>query len=487
MGVDPRLLPLSQFLRYQTELAAAGIELVNVEANLVDALWDDRPTPPMAPIQVHPLQFAGERFQDKLKRVRKAMSEAGAQAHVVAALDSIAWLFNIRGADVLHNPVVIAYAIVTHKTATLFALLEKVTPEVRAQFGPTVDIKPYATFRAALAQLGRMNTTVWVDPATTNQWIADLLSVKATLLQKESPIVAMKAAKNAAEIRGMKQAHIRDGVAMVRFLSWLDKAVGKEPLTEISVADKLEGIRGKSRRFQGVSFDSIVGYAGHGAIVHYSATPATDARIQKRGLLLVDSGGQYLDGTTDITRTIALSNPTPAQKDQFTRVLKGHIAVATAAFPAGTAGRQLDTLARKALWDAGYDYAHGTGHGVGAYLSVHEGPQSISYSREGVPLLPGMVLSNEPGYYETGHYGIRTENLVYVVKDEAHTNGERPWYRFENLTLCPIDLRLVDPHLLTSSEIRYLNAYHTMVKRTLTPLLDHQDALWLARATKPIR
>jgi Xaa-Pro aminopeptidase len=487
VGADPRVFSMGQYQKLKADLKASDIELVSIEQNLIDELWTDRPPAPDGKIEVHPVTYAGERFQDKLKRVRKAMAEAGVKGHVIAALDCIAWLFNIRGSDVQHNPVVIAYAIVTDKDAMLFTDLAKITPEVRKAFGQSVKVRPYSDFRAALIKLSKSGN-VWADSATTNQWIADLLTPHAKLYSKESPITLMKSLKNAVEIRGARRAHVRDGVAMVRFLYWLDKAAGHEKLTEISIADTLEGFRAKSKLFRGVSFDSIIGYAAHGAIIHYSATPETDVPVKRKGILLVDSGGQYPDGTTDITRTIALSAPTAEQKDQFTRVLKGHIQVVLARFPQGTAGRQIDTLARKSLWDAGYDYNHGTGHGVGSYLSVHEGPQSISFARDpGVALLPGMVVSNEPGYYEAGKYGIRTENMIYVVKDKNNSRNGKTFLTFENLTMCPIDTRLINPRLLTPEELRYLNSYHAQVRKTLTRFLGKEEAAWLAKATRPIK
>jgi Xaa-Pro aminopeptidase len=274
---------------------------------------------------------------------------------------------------------------------------------------------------------------------------------------------------------------------MVKFLYWLEQSLGKQRISEITIAEKLEDLRSRSRLFRGVSFDSIVGYGPHGAVIHYSATPETDVPIRRRGLMIVDSGAQYLDGTTDITRTLCLSAPATAQKSAYTRVLKGHIQVALASFPVGASGRQLDTLARKALWEAGLDYGHGTGHGVGAYLSVHEGPQSISNrDTSGTPLTPGMVLSNEPGYYQAGEYGMRIENLVYVTRDREHSTRERTFLKFENLTLCPIAARPIDARLLTREEIRYFNAYHARVRKTLTRFLTKPEAAWLKKATRSI-
>jgi Xaa-Pro aminopeptidase len=488
VGVDPRLLGIGQYQKVKGDLADLGIELVGIEDNLIDELWTDRPAPPEGQIEAHPVIYSGERFKDKLKRVRKAMAEVKAEAHVVAALDCIAWQFNIRGSDVQHNPVVISYAIITRDRAVLFVDRNKVTPELQRAFGATVEVRDYSQFRSALISLARTGGPIWVDPSTTNFWIAALLAPKARLILKESPIVALKAAKNKVEIRGARSAHVRDGAAMVKFLCWLDATVGKEPVTELSVADKLVELRGKSKLFRGESFETIAGYREHGAIIHYSATPETNVRLRRKGLFLIDSGGQYLDGTTDITRTVCLSAPTVEQKAQFTRVLKGHIQIAIASFPQGTAGRQLDTLARKALWDAGFDYGHGTGHGVGSYLSVHEGPHSISPTRDpGVALVPGMVCSNEPGYYKAGEYGIRIENLVHVVKDKERSLNGRTFLTFDNLTLCPIDLKLVDVRLMTPTEIHYLNNYHARVRKTLTRFLDKKEAAWLRIATRPVK
>jgi Xaa-Pro aminopeptidase len=487
VGVDPRVLSLVQFKKLKEELADFSIGLVPLERNLVDELWKDQPPPPDGVVEIHPLKYAGERFQNKIRRVRKAMREAGARAHVVSALDCVAWLFNVRGSDVTHVPVVIGYAIITEKAATLFVDRKKVTKELRRALGKSAQIRDYATFRAALIRLSRSGGPVLLDAAATSQWIAGLLSRRAKLVLRESPILLMKAAKNTVEIRGMRQAHLRDGVAMVKFLYWLEQSLGRSRISEITVAEKLEEFRSRSRLFHGVSFDTIAGYGPHGAIIHYSATPETDIPVRRKGLMIVDSGAQYLDGTTDITRTLCLSTPTAAQRRAYTFVLKGHIQVALASFPVGASGRQLDTLARKALWDAGLDYGHGTGHGVGAYLSVHEGPQSISNrDTSGTPLVPGMVLSNEPGYYQAGEYGVRIENLVYVTPDRERSTRERAFLKFENLTLCPIATRPIDARLLARDEVRYFNAYHARVRKTLTRFLTKPEAAWLRKATRPI-
>ncbi len=487
VGVDPKVISIAQFRRVKSDLEHYGLGLVAVEENLVDRLWTDKPEDDGGPVEVHPVKYAGESVAHKLGRVRKAMATAGATAHVITALDSIAWLFNIRGTDVENNPVVIAYAIVTGKSATLFTDRSKIDKNVRAALGKAVSIQPYEKFRDALKKLAKPSERVWLDPVTTNEWVAELLDGKAKFVMLESPITMFKACKNAAELAGIKAAHVRDGVAMVRFLCWLESAVKKHKLTEISVADKLAEFREQDPMHKGPSFDTIAGYAGHGAIIHYSATPQTNARLAARGIFLLDSGGQYLDGTTDITRVICFSKPTRKQKDQYTRVLKGHLAVTLTPFPAGTAGRQIDTLARKSLWDAGLNYGHGTGHGVGAYLSVHEGPQSISPTRDtGVPLAPGMVLSNEPGYYEPGRYGFRIENLVYVTEDKQRSKSKGTFYRFDNLTLCPIETKLIDKRLLTVEEVSYLNSYHAHVRKVLSPHLEARERSWLERATRPI-
>ena len=487
VGVDPRVISITQYRKLRSDLEDLGMQLVTLEENLVDALWTDAPEDDGGPVEIHSLKYAGESVARKLARVRKAMAANNATAHVISALDCIAWLFNIRGTDVENNPFVIGYAIVTSKKATLYTDRSKIDGDVRKALQRDISIQPYDSFRAALQSLAKSTEKIWLDPVTSNQWIADNLGLKPKLYLHESPIALFKSCKNASELAGMKAAHVRDGVAMVKFLSWLERSIKREQLTEISVADKLAEFREMDPMYRGPSFDTIAGYAGHGAIIHYSATPQTNARLKSSGIFLLDSGGQYLDGTTDITRTICLSKPTAAQKEQYTRVLKGHLALMLTPFPAGTAGRQLDTLARKALWDAGLNYGHGMGHGVGAYLSVHEGPQSISPTRDtGVPLAPGMVCSNEPGYYEPGRYGFRIENLVFVANDNTHSNGKGTFYRFENLTLCPIETKLIDKRLLTTDETKYLNAYHAHVRKVLSPHLETREREWLVRATRPI-
>ena len=488
VGVDPRVMSVSAYAKLRFELEDLGLELVSIEINLIDLLWSERPAAPCGQAEAHPLRYAGESVSSKMKKVRRAMAEAGCRGHIVGALDQVAWLFNLRGSDVQYNPMLIAYAIITDRTATLFVDRKKITPAVRRALGKTVQIRDYSTFQNALQRAAKSGSPWWIDSNLINQWIVNQLSRRGSLHFKPSPVPRIKAVKNAAELRGARAAHVRDGAAVTRFLCWLEDSVGRERVTEITCAEKMEEFRSRSTLYRGPSFDTIAGYAAHGAIIHYSATLQTDIPLRKRGLLVLDTGGQYPDGTTDITRTISLGKPTREQREFFTRVLKGHIQLVTASFPVGTSGKQLDTLARKALWDIGLDYGHGTGHGVGSYLSVHEGPHAISPTRDtGVPLVPGMISSNEPGYYKPGEYGIRIENLVYVVRDKARSQNGREFLTFENLTLCPIDRLLIVPRLLTSVELRYLNTYHARVRRTLARFMNKKEAVWLTKATRPLR
>lgn len=482
LGVDPRVVTEVRARRLSAAAEAAGAQFELVDGNLVDAVWTDQPAMPKQPISVWPDVFAGETVRQKLRRLRKAMAERGVQAHLVTALDAIAWLFNLRGSDVEYNPVAIAYAVVTLEEAELFIDARKVPPAARAVLERTVRIRPYGHIERACRALARSQTGVWIDPESANLWCIEALggSVK---VRAPSPIGRMKAKKNAVELAGMRAAHHRDGVAMVRFLRWLAGAVPEGAQTEMSAAMALEAFRAEGAHFQGLSFPTIAGYGHHGAIIHYRVDESSDVPLRRTGLFLVDSGAQYLDGTTDITRTVLLGErATRVQKDRFTRVLKGHIALATARFPAGSSGARLDTLARVALWQAGLDYGHGTGHGVGAYLNVHEGPQAISFGRGlSEPLEPGNIQSNEPGYYEPGKFGIRIENLIEVVEDSGLSRNGRSFLRFETLTLCPIDTRLVEPTLLTSDECSWLNRYHARVLRELGPSLEREDRSWLRR------
>lgn len=487
VGMDARLFTSGMFNSMAEAWSRAGVEVASLPENLVDLLWKDGPGVPSQPVRVHPFQFAGESVSDKLSKIRRELKLRRMDAHVVTMLDALAWLYNIRGSDVEYNPVAIAYGIVTMDSAMLFVHGEKVTEELRSHLHGQAEIYEYEAFTDALAQLAGGGGRILLDSDSASQWVVEQLDGNCQVEFGNSPITLLKAIKNDVELKGFRNAHIRDGVSMVHFLYWLENAVPAGGVTEISAATKLAGFRAENEHFAGLSFETISSYGPHGAIIHYGPTPESDVELKSEGIYLVDSGGQYLDGTTDITRTLALGSPSKKQKELFTRVLKGHIDLAMCRFPVGTAGKQLDTIARLPLWEIGLNYGHGTGHGVGSYLNVHEGPHAVSYYRcTGVPFMPGMVTSNEPGFYLAGEFGIRIENLVYVVKD-TETQSEEPGFnRFENLTVCPIDRRLVDVSLLTDREKEYLNGYHRWVFDTLSPFMDGKELEWLKESTKAI-
>jgi len=488
VGVDPRLLSKSEAENLKIELGAKNIALMYEEENLVDLLWQDQPGLPETPVFIWDKQYAGESADSKLKRIRENMQTEGADVHVLTTLDAIAWTFNIRSEDVLYNPVAISYALIMQEKAELFIHPAKITKKVKKALKSVCTVYKYDEFKKRLLKYAGKNKKVWLDPTSVSQWIvSQVVKKKSAPIYKESPVTMFKAQKNAAELEGFRKCHIRDGVAMVKFLHWLENAVPKGGVTEISASDKLETFRAEQDLFRGLSFETISAYKEHAAIVHYTSSPETDVELKSEGIYLIDSGGQYLDGTTDITRTIALGKPTEEQKDRYTRVLKGHIALALSSFPQGTQGIQLDTLARKPLWEVGLNYGHGTGHGVGAFLGVHEGPQGISYYRGiGVPLELGMICSNEPGFYKAGEYGIRIETLINVVKDQEKSSDDFEFYKFETATLCPIDQNLVDKSLLNAEEIDYFNAYHKRVLETLAPFLEGVELSWLKKATRTL-
>ena len=486
VGVDPRVVTPARARAFAAELAKVGAELVLVDDNLVDAIWDTQPAEPASPMMALAKTFAGETVAAKLKRVREAMQARGADAMVVTMLDAVAWLFNVRAQDVAYNPVAVAYAVVTKEHAALFTNVERLPNSVRRHLGNRVTAAPYAAVADALQRLAKQRAHVWVDGASASRWVLEQLN-GANVISAALPIARMKARKNATELAGMRSAHVRDGVAMVRFLHWLADAVPAGGQSELSVADRLEAFRREGEHFQGLSFPTIAGYREHGAVIHYGVTEATSKPLRPSGLFLLDSGAQYLDGTTDITRTLLLGGrASKQQKRNYTLVLKGHIALATARFPAGSTGARLDTFARQFLWQAGLDYAHGTGHGVGAFLNVHEGPQSISPRSQAAALEVGNVQSNEPGYYQPGAYGIRIENLVEVVRDEKLSSDAQEFLAFETLTLCPIDTQLVDVGLLTESERYWLNRYHQRVLKTLAPHLGKPERVWLKSVSAAI-
>jgi len=487
VGVDPRLMSHSEYKSLAGRLGQRDVVLAPISDNLVDAVWTDRPPMPPDPVLPHDIAFAGESVDSKLERLRAKMASEGCGAHVVTTLDSIAWLCNIRGRDVEYNPVAIAYAVVTDGAATLYVDPAKVTEDLRGHLGESVSIAGYDAFEQGLAELNAKGAKVWIDPATCSQWVAECLSPGARLFCAPSPVTLFKALKNEVEVEGMRKAHVRDGVAMVRFLKWLEEAVPAGGVTELGICDKLVEFRSQGEHFRGPSFGTIASYKEHGAVIHYEPAPETDVAVGSDGILLVDSGGQYLDGTTDITRTLTMGAPTAEQKDRFTRVLQGLIKLIVQPFPEGTAGRQIDSLSRLALWNVGLNFMHGVGHGIGSHLCVHEGPQAISYYRcTGVALEPGMACTIEPGFYKDGEYGLRTENVAVVRDAPEVAGGDAAFRRFEDITLCPIDLNLVEKNLLAADEKEWLNGYHRKVRETLSPLLDADEAAWLEKNTRPI-
>ena len=467
-----------------------GAELVAVSANPIDAIWRDRPAPSAARLQVQLDEHAGRSAADKRAEIAAWLQARGADAVVISALDSIAWLLNIRGADVSRTPVALAFAIV-HADASvdLFTAPAKLDADVRAHLGDAVRTRPRADFAAALA--GFAGKTVVVDPASAVAAIfAGLADGGATIVEARDPCMLPKAIKNAVEIAGTIDAHRRDGAALTRFLRWFDGEARNGGLTELSSAAKLQQFREATNMLEDLSFDTISAAGPNGASPHYRVNEQSNLPIRIDEIYLVDSGGQYRDGTTDVTRTLIVGTPTAEMQDRFTRVLKGHIALARAVFPAGTRGVQLDSLARQFLWAAGLDYNHGTGHGVGSFLSVHEGPQRIAAAWSAQPgndepLQAGMILSNEPGYYKAGEYGIRIENLVLVEARDV-PGAEKPMLGFRELTLAPIDRNLVDVALLDTVERGWLNAYHARVLAEIGPQLDDAGQAWLAAATAPI-
>jgi Xaa-Pro aminopeptidase len=487
LAYDPWLHTPVEVERYRQAAEKAGGRLAPLDSNPIDAIWPDQPPPPLAPVVPHALDFAGERAEEKRQRVADALAADRVDAAVLTAPDAISWLLNIRGGDVAHTPLPLSFAVL-HRDASvdLFVDRRKLLPETIAHLGNHVRIAERDAFGNALAELGAAHRRVQVDPMSAAAWVVDRLAAAGAEIHRAAdPCQLPKACKNAVEIEGTRRAHRRDGAALTRFLAWLAETAPKGGLGEIAASDRLEQFRREGEHFRDLSFPTISGAGANGAIVHYRANPESERQLGPGMLYLVDSGAQYLDGTTDVTRTVAIGPPTAEMRERFTRVLKGHIALATCRFPKGTNGAQLDALARRALWEAGLDYDHGTGHGVGSYLGVHEGPQRISKAANAQALLPGMIVSDEPGYYKTGAYGIRIENLV-VVTPVAAAGAERELLGFETLTLAPIDRALVDPALLEPSEIVWLDAYHARVRRELAPLLDETTARWLAEATRPI-
>ena len=467
----------------KTELRKVGGLTLRTNFDPLKEIWKDRPEIPVDAVKIQPLELAGEETIDKLVRIRRALRALHADGTLLSTLDDIAWTLNLRGTDVRCNPVFVAYLLISDTQTTLYINKVKLTREVSAYLsaqGITVD--DYENVSKGLKNYAEYN--ILLDPDTTNYTLARQVSCPEVLFET-SPVPALKAVKNEAEIRGFHSAMLKDGIAMVKFLKWLRPAVEAGGQTEMSLNERLTALRAEQPLFRGVSFDSIVGYEAHGAIVHYEATPATDAPIKPCGLVLIDSGAQYEDGTTDITRTIALGEITPEQRHVYTLVLKGHIQLSMCKFPEGTTGTQLDIMARQAMWREGYNYFHGTGHGVGAYLNVHEGPRQIRMEWRSAPFREGMTITDEPGLYLEGQFGVRIENTLLTIPYRSTEFGA--FLQFIPLTLCPIDTAPIDVTLLTDEELSWLNAYHDTVCATLTPHLDAAEKVWLEAATKPIK
>ena len=485
LGMDPSVVSVAAARAFEEAVRAKGVKIKYITPNLVGQLWQDRPEQVLAPMVSHPAKFAGETVASKLTRLRQAMKEAGVKAHVLGALDQVSWLFNVRSKDIAYTPVVTAYAVVTDRAATLYVDGRKVGKGIVKSLARNVKVKEYEAVWGDLKDLaGRKGMKVLIDPGTINRRVADCLK-SAELVEGASPTTAMKAVKNPIQRVGIAEAHRRDGVAMVKFLKWLEEAVPAGGQTEISLSDQLAAFRAEGEGFQDLSFNTISGYAANGAIIHYSADEKSNAKVKPRGLYLIDSGGQYPEGTTDITRTVALGKPSRRQIECFTRVLMGTIDCTIIPFPAGTTGKRQEMFARRALWAIGEDYAHGTGHGVGQYLGVHEGPHSLK-NIETPPFVEGNLMSIEPGHYEAGKFGIRIENLAFVMVDEKLSARGKIWYRFQEVTLAPIDLNLVDKALMSADQVKYLNEYHKRVYRELAPRLDRAHKAWLKKATRAI-
>jgi Xaa-Pro aminopeptidase len=488
VGFDPWLHAPAAMDELVKELESKPVKLKPLSKNPVDRVWGrKRPAPPQGAVVPHPVKYAGKPAEDKVKDLQALLKKDGQDAVVLTFPDSICWLFNIRGSDVAHNPVALAFAVVPASgKPELFVDAAKIGPEAKTHLAPLARISEPAALERRLVALKEAGKIVRISPAAPLWFTRKLKGGKARVVRATDPCLLPKARKNATEIKGTRAAHKRDGAAVARFLAWLDGQAETARLDEIVAAQKLETIRSETQALKEISFDTISGSGPNGAIVHYRVTTATNRKLKSGELYLVDSGAQYLDGTTDVTRTVAIGTPTREMQERFTLVLKGHIAIATARFPKATRGIDLDPFARRALWEAGLDFDHGTGHGVGSYLSVHEGPQSISKGGM-VALEPGMIISNEPGYYKTGAYGIRIENLVLVNELAKVDGGERETMSFETLTLVPIDRRLVLAEMLSPAELDWLNAYHRRVRESIGPELGPADRDWLEKATAVIR
>ncbi len=489
LGFDPWLHTSDSLSKLRQACDKTDAKLVALSSNPVDAVWDNQPPKPITPVEPYDIRFAGQSSAEKRAMISDILKNEGVEASILTAPDSIAWLANIRGGDVPFTPFTLAFGIMhTDGSFDVYTDPRKYSDRVLATLDDNIKVHAQADFLPALEELGSNKFKVGLDLTSAAEIILQTLKNSgATVRRLTDPCQLPKARKNEVELAGMRNAHLRDGVALTRFLAWLDENAENGKITEMSAASQLEMLRRQGDFFQGLSFPTISGSGPNGAIVHYRVTNESNRELDKNSLYLVDSGAQYLDGTTDVTRTVAIGTPNSEMIDRFTRVLKGHIALASATFPAGTSGSQLDILARAALWQAGLDYDHGTGHGVGSYLGVHEGPQRISKLPNRIALEPGMVISNEPGYYKHDEYGIRIENLIVVTKAPISDQSERPQLCFETLTLAPIDLALVDVSMLTELEIKWLNTYYEKVRSALEPLMDNKLKEWLAKSTKALK
>lgn len=486
VGIDGWVNSHQEAHALRNGLAESGLELVTMTEDIFDALWKDRPSLPKTPIFILDETRTGASCTEKIGRIQEAIAKNGASAIILSALDEIAWTLNLRGSDVHCNPVFISYLLISKEGHTLYILEEKITDEVRAYLDKhQVGIKTYSRLAEDLFAFKNNREGVLQISPLANEALYDLSSQYADTLIAPSPVALMKAVKNETEQAGFRKAMERDGVALVKFLRWLEGAVPAGNESEVSIDKKLYELRAEQTDFRGISFDTIAGYKEHAAIVHYEATSETDIPLKPEGLLLLDSGAQYLDGTTDITRTLALGPLTDEEKTDYTLVLKGHLQLQNAHFPAGTCGTQLDVLARSAMWKCGINYMHGTGHGIGHFLCVHEGPHQVRMNHVPTLLEPGMILTDEPGIYKAGRHGIRIENTLLIVPAQETEFGK--FYKFEPLTLCPIDKKAITLEIMTDEELVWLNEYHQMVYDRLCPFLNEEENTWLKEATSPLK
>lgn len=482
VSIDGKMFSVQQVEQMKEDLAPYQLQ-VNLFGDPLKSIWKDRPSMPDAPAFIYDVKYAGKSCGEKVAAIRTELKKKGIYALFLSSLDEIAWTLNLRGSDVHCNPVIVSYLLVTQDEVVYFISPEKITQEVNEYLQEQqVSLRKYDETESFLNSFAGEN--ILIDPKKTNYAIYSAINPACKIIRGESSVTLLKAIRNEQEIAGIHHAMQRDGVALVRFLKWLEQSVPSGKETELSVDRKLHEFRAAQPLYMGESFDTIAGYKEHGAIVHYSATEESDVTLQPKGFLLLDSGAQYLDGTTDITRTIALGELTEEEKTDYTLILKGHIALAMAKFPAGTRGAQLDVLARMPIWSHGMNFLHGTGHGVGHFLSVHEGPQSIRMNENPIVLQPGMVTSNEPGVYKAGSHGIRTENLTLVCKDKEGMFGE--YFKFETITLCPICKKGIIKEMLTAEEVKWFNDYHRTVYEKLSPSLNEEEKKWLLEATKAI-